>query len=118
MGRLAWKWCSAVDADGILLGWTLDSGNRNDYRMLRPTLDIITTGPTGRPIGTLHLDRGFGYKSLRERLAGYDIAAVDVVARNQRGEGRTPLVGFGRRWVVERTHSWLTNFGQLRRNTD
>ena len=28
---------------------------------------------------------------------------------------RVPL---GRRWPVERTNSWLTNYGQLRRNTD
>jgi transposase len=117
-GRLAWKWCSAVDANGIPLGWTLAGGNRNDYRMLEPTLDIVTTGPTGRPIGTLHLDRGFGYPSLPERIAHYDIAELNVLWRNKRGQGRIPLVGFGRRWVVERTHSWFTNFGQLRRNTD
>ena len=24
----------------------------------------------------------------------------------------------GQRWPVERTNSWLSNFGQLRRNTD
>ncbi len=24
----------------------------------------------------------------------------------------------GLRWAVERTNSWLSNFGQLRRNTD
>jgi len=41
-----------------------------------------------------------------------------VIPRNQRGQGRVQLVGFGRRWVVERTHSWLTNYGQLRNNTD
>ena len=28
---------------------------------------------------------------------------------------RTPL---GWRWTAERTNSWLTNYGQLRRNTD
>jgi transposase len=117
-GRLGWKWCLAVDADGIPLGWVLDGGNRNDYRMLEPTLDVVTTGPTGRPIGTLHLDRGFGYRSLLERIAHYDIDRLNVLWRNPPGGGRVPLVGFGRRWVVERTHSWLTNFGQLRRNTD
>ena len=117
-GRLAWKWCTAVDAEGIPLAWALDGGNRNDYLMLTPTLDATTTGPTGRPIGTLHLDRGFGYQSLPERIAGYDIAETNVLWRNKPGQGRIPLVGFGRRWVVERTHSWLTNYGQLRRNTD
>jgi hypothetical protein len=27
-------------------------------------------------------------------------------------------VPLGLRWPVERTNSWLSNFGQLRRNTD
>jgi hypothetical protein len=27
-------------------------------------------------------------------------------------------VPLGMRWPVERTNSWLSNFGQLRRNTD
>jgi transposase len=39
----------------------------------------------------------------------------------RRGEARTTeklSVPLGRRWVVERTHSWLSNYGQLRRNTD
>lgn len=117
-GRLAWKWCTAVDANGIPLAWTIDGGNRNDYLMLTPTLDAVTTGPTGRPIGTLHLDRGFGYPSLPERIAHHDIAELNVLWRNKPGHGRVQLVGFGRRWIVERTHSWFTNFGQLRRNTD
>jgi transposase len=117
-GRLAWKWSLAVDAEGIPLGWTTDAGNRNDYRMLNPTLDVVTTGPNGRPIGTLHLDRGYGYPSLPAHIGHHDITELNVLWRNPPGGGRVPLVGFGRRWVVERTHSWLTNYGQLRRNTD
>jgi transposase len=117
-GRLGWKWCTGVDAQGIPLAWTLDGANRNDYRMLQPTLDAITTDPNHLRIDTLHLDRGFGYPSLPEQLAGYDITTVNVIARRQPGQGRVPLVGFGRRWVVERTHSWLRSYGQLRRNTD
>ena len=117
-GRLGWKWCTGVDAAGIPLAWTIDGANRNDYKMLGPTLDAIAADPNHLKIGTLHLDRGFGYASLPDRLAGYDITAVDVIPRNHPGQGRTPLVGFGHRWVVERTNSWLSNFGQLRRNTD
>ena len=28
------------------------------------------------------------------------------------------IVPLGLRWPIERTNSWLSNFGQLRRNTD
>lgn len=117
-GRLGWKWCAAVDAAGIPIGWVLDGANRQDYRLLQPTLDNITTLDATAQIGTLHLDRGFGYKSLPDKLAGYPIENVNVIPRNQPGQGRIQLVGFGRRWVAERTHSWFTNHGQLARNTD
>ncbi len=117
-GRLGWKWCVGVDTNGIPIGWTLDGANRQDYRLLQPTLDEITAHHATDTIGTLHLDRGFGYKSLPDRLTGYRIDDVNVIPRNQRGQGRIQLVGFGRRWVAERTHSWFTNYGQLRRNTD
>ena len=53
-----------VDADGITIGWVIDSANRQDYRLLQPVLDQITAQPATARIGTLHLDRGFGYKSL------------------------------------------------------
>ena len=36
-------------------------------------------------------------------------------AKPDRTKAPAPL---GMRWIVERTNSWLTNYGQLRRNTD
>jgi len=117
-GRKAWKWCIGVDTAGIPIAWTIDSANRQDYRLLQPTLDLITSNSITPTIGTLHLDRGFGYPSLPKRLAGYPIKNVNVIPRKMPGQGRIKLVGFGRRWIAERTHSWLTNYRQLATNTD
>ena len=91
----------------------IDGANRQDYRLLQPVLDQITAQPATARIGTLHLDRGFGYKSLPDKLDGYPISDVNVIPRNRPGQGRIQIVGFGRRWVAERTHSWFTNYGQL-----
>ena len=117
-GRVGFKWSCGVDGNGIGVGFVIDTGARNDDRLLRPTLDIITRRERTAKIGKLHLDRGYGYKSLPERLKGYQIDSVDVIARNQPGQGRIQLVGFDRRWVVERTNAWLTNFRQLKLNWD
>ena len=38
-------------------------------------------------------------------------------ARREPAQTATP-VPLGQRWAIERTNSWLSNFGQLRRNTD
>ena len=40
-GRLGWKWSVASDRHGVPIGWTIDGANRNDVRMLVPTLDAI-----------------------------------------------------------------------------
>jgi transposase len=117
-GRLGFKWSCGVDASGIGLGFVIDSGSRNDYRLLQPTLDVITSRESTATIGNLHLDRGYGYKSLPDRLNPYPISAVTVIPRNQPHQGRIPLVGFQQRWVVERTNAWLTNFRQLKINWD
>jgi transposase len=117
-GRLGFKWSCGVDAAGIGLGFVIDTGGRNDYRLLQPTLDVICARPTTNRITRLHLDRGYGYPSLPERLAGYPIDHVEAVPRNRPNQGRVQLVGFARRWVVERTNAWLTNFRQLKINWD
>jgi IS5 family transposase len=74
-------------------------------------------------IETLHLDRGYDSKAVRSecRALGLD----DIVCARQRRKGtkpgkrRTPKPRpLGLRWPVERTNSWLSNFGQMRRNTD
>ena len=117
-GRLSWKWCIAVDAKGIPFAWNIDAGNRNDYAMLFPLLDQIKDRDLIKRIGTLHADRGFNYPSTPEHLADYGINNFVAPPRKQPGQGTVPLVGLGKRWIVEAANSWLRNHGQLRRNTD
>lgn len=118
-GRLAWKWCLAVDADGIPIAWTIDAGNRNDYAMFFPVLDQLADRDWTHQIGTLHADRGFNYDSTPARLADeYGVDNFQAPTRNKRGQGTAALVGMGPRWIVESANSWLRAYGQLRRNTD
>jgi hypothetical protein len=45
----------------------------------------------------------------------------DLICSKVRARGAATaktLVPLGLRWPIERTNSWLSNFGQLRRNTD
>ena len=52
----------------------------------------------------------------------FGVATDDAVIGRKRKRGSTGGVKnnqpMGLRWPVERTNSWLSNFGQLRRNTD
>ena len=117
-GRKAMKWSIGVDATGIGLGGLIVAGSANDYPLLQPTLDEITARGWTAAIDTLHLDRGYGYKSLPTKLCGHQINQVEVTMRNKPGQGRVLTVGLKRRWIVERTNSWLTNFKQLKINHD
>jgi transposase len=112
-GRKTMKFHIGVDANGIGLGALIASGPANDYPLLQPTLDAICERDWTAAIGTLHLDRGYGYPSLPTKLDRHQISDVNDTMRNKPGQGRVQLDGLRRRWVVERTNAWLTNFRQL-----
>lgn len=117
--KLGWKWSLAADGNGIPLGWSIDGANRNDIKLLEPTLaDVARTGLLA-DIETLHLDRGYDYPKVRTQLAGLGLDDVNIQQRIPRNPGEPkPPMRLGLRWVVEGTNSWLSNYGQLRRNTD
>ena len=118
-GKLGWKWSIVTDKNGIPFGWAIDGANRNDSAMLAPTLDDAQSLWLLGEIETIWLDRGYDSAATRERLAERSIDDAIIARKRKRGtkEPRTnqPM---GLRWPVERTNSWLSNFGQLRRNTD
>ncbi len=118
-GKLGWKWSIATEANGVVIGWVLDAANRNDIVLLEPTLEAVATRGLIPDIETLHLDKGYDSRGARALVAGLGI--VDAVIGRRRQPGLTGVVEpfkLSRRWLVERTNSWLSNVGQLRRNTD
>ena len=88
--------------------------------MLAPTLDDAKAKGLLQEIGTLWLDRGYDSDATRERLIERDITDAVIAKKRKRGTtgGQKKNQPMGLRWPVERTNSWLSNFGQLRRNTD
>jgi transposase len=118
-GKIGWKWCVAADGHGVPLGWTIEGANRNDVKMLIPTLAVLAGRGLLAEINTLHLDRGFDYPVVRAQLAALGLDEVDIQRRGTKVPGvkKQPLT-LGLRWIVEATNSWLSNYGQLRRNTD
>lgn len=102
-----------TDAEGIPIGLAVDAANRNDFRMLKETIESI---PVERPRVTrsarqgLCLDKGYDYDEVRDHslARGYTphIRCRGEEARLLRKSSRFKA----RRWVVERTHSWLNRF--------
>jgi transposase len=117
--KLGWKWSIAADANGIPLGWAIAGANRNDLKLLEPTLVDVARAGLLVEIETLHLDRGYDYPKVRARLAALGLDDLNIQRRQPRNlpKQKQPM-RLGLRWVVEGTNSWLSNYGQLRRNTD
>lgn len=93
----------------------VSGANRHDVRLLAPTLDhLVCRRPVPRPYHRHHLcaDKGYGGEP-----AAAAIRAREYVPHvRQRGERPSPLrrrCHPARRWVVERTLSWLNRFRKL-----
>jgi transposase len=118
--KLGWKWSILTDLAGIPVGWAIDGANRNDSILLAPTLDNAADRGLLTDIETIWLDRGYDSDATRTRLAERFIADA-VIAKKRKPKttsAKATNLPMGLRWPVERTNSWLSNYGQLRRNTD
>jgi transposase len=118
-GKRGWKWSLFADRNGIPLGWAAAGANRHDVVLVEPTLVEVAHRGLLAETETLHLDRGYDNGATRRLVAAFGI--TDLVCSRLRPRGTATdkkLVPLGMRWPIERTNSWLTNFGQLRRNTD
>ncbi len=104
-GKLAWKWSVAVDRHGVPIGWAIDGANRNDVRMLEPTLDAAADTGVRADIDTLHLDRGYDYPVVRAQLAKLGLDDLNIQRRGTKEPGKKQPVRLGLRWIVEATNS-------------
>jgi IS5 family transposase len=118
-GKLGWKWSILTDLYGIPFGVAIDGANRNDSVILAPTLDDAGARGLLSDIETLWLDRGYDSNVTRERLVERNIDDAIIAKKRKRGTSEAKKnQPMGLRWPVERTNSWLSNYGQLRRSTD
>ena len=107
------KRSATTDARGVPLGIVSAGANRHDSPLLKPTIDNVKqqVGPLPeKPV--MHLDSGYDGKPSRDVLAEHDM--IGEIAK----KGIPSPIQVGKRWVVERTHSWMNNYGKLRRCTD
>jgi transposase len=118
-GKTGWKWSVATDANGVPIGWVIDGANRNDCVLLPTTLEAVAARGLLIDIETLHLDRGYDNNIVRTACLERGVTDLVIAERRKKNTAQGPTrVPLGMRWPVERTNSWLSNFGQLRRNTD
>ena len=103
-----------TDARGLPLGTTAAAANRAETDLVEEALDDIPVPLPGRV--PLVADRGYDSDPLRDRLAGQGIELLSPHRKNRkkpsRNDGRK-MRRYARRFVIERTNSWLHCFRRL-----
>jgi len=115
-GKQGVKRSLLTDGAGIPLAIIIDGANRHDMKLLSATLDglvIARPDPNQSSAQHLCLDAGYDYPTIREQVDEHQyVAHIRSRGQEQQEKARTP--GFrARRWVVERTHSWLNRSRRL-----
>lgn len=102
-----------VEGRGVPIAVVIDGANRHDMKMLKPTIASISAPMPEEGQINLCLDKGYDYPEIRELVAQYGWSA-HIKARGEENTARKQVPGFrARRWVVERTHSWMNRFRRL-----
>jgi putative transposase len=102
-----------VERRGIPVGVVVEGANRNDFKLARQTIQSIPLDrpkpTTARPQG-MCLDKGYDYDEVRDLLREFGFTA-HIRRRGEEAKALKRHVGAkARRWVVERTHSWLNRY--------
>jgi putative transposase len=115
-GKIGAKRSLLTEGGGVPIGLAVEGANRNDFKMVRETIASL---PVKRPAPTpatpqgMCLDKGYDYDEVRDLLAEFGFTA-HIRARGEEAKALKQDAGFrARRWVVERTHSWMNRFRRV-----
>jgi putative transposase len=115
-GKIGTKRRVLTDGGGVPIGLAVGGSNRHDFKMARETIESM---PVERPEPTpatpqgMCLDKGYDSDEVRDLLAEFGFTA-HIRARGEEAQALKQEAGFrARRWVVERTHSWMNRFRRL-----
>ena len=106
-----------TDGGGIPLALAVAGANRHDMKLAEETLGAIAAlrpDPTDAEAPQhICLDKGYDYPEVHELVAAWGYTA-HIARRGVDQKTRPRIPGYrARRWVVERTHSWLNRFRRL-----
>ncbi len=105
-----------TEGHGVPIGVAIDGANRHDMKLVRATLESMVVerpAPTAEQPQGMCLDKGYDYDEVRRTLAEFGFTA-HIRSRDQEAKELAREAGKkARRWVVERSHSWLHRFRRL-----
>lgn len=105
-----------TEGHGVPVAVAVEGANRHDMKLAQPTLEAMAIErpePTAEKPQNLSLDKGYDYPEIRELVEEWGYTA-HIRTRGEEKAAKRDIPGYrARRWVVERTHSWLNRFRRL-----
>ncbi len=101
---------------GIPIGLAVDGANRHDMKLTEETLaSIPVERPEPRPYHRQHLclDKGYDFDEVREIAEAFAYTAHICSRGEEAKQLKADTRKRARRWVAERTHSWLNRFRRI-----
>ena len=115
-GKRGVKRSLLTEAQGVPVGLAVDGANCHDMKLVRVTVDSVAVS---RPVPSpehpqgLCLDKGYDFPEVRRIVDEFGFTA-HIRTRGEEAQAIKREAGFkARRWVVERTHSWLNRFRRI-----
>jgi transposase len=105
-----------TEGHGVPIGLAVDGANRHEMKLVRSTLDtsvVERPEPTAEQPHGMCLDKGDDYQEVRAILAEFGFTA-HIRSRGEEAQAMKDKASQkARRWVVERTHSWMNRFRRI-----
>jgi putative transposase len=100
----------------VPVGLAVAGANHVDFKLVRQTIDGVPVArpkPTSRRPQGMCLDRGYDYLEVWALLEEFGFTAHVAIRGGDDGDSqpvKRKARHKARRWVVERTHSWMNRF--------
>jgi putative transposase len=95
------------------VGLAVDGANRPDMKLVRETIESIPVerpAPTAEEPQGLCLDLGYAYDEVEEIAEEFHFTTHIPPQKEEARKMKRKAGCKARRWVVERTHSWMNRF--------
>lgn len=113
-GKQGVKRSLMTDANGLPLSVVVAGANTHDIKLVADTLNALQTGKPGKPGKRLRLcmDKGYEAEWLEEYLKSCRYEP-HIQSRKEESEAIKGTDFKARRWVVEKTYSWMNRYRRV-----
>ena len=115
-GKKGVKRSVLTEGGGVPIAVAVAGANKNDFKLVKETIQSV---PIERPAPTpekpqgMCMDKGYDYDEVRALLCEFGFTA-HIRGRGEEAQAIKKEAGYkARRWVVERTHSWMNRFRRI-----